>query len=389
MPYQGYDVKDRIAVGDNKFNMYSTPDGRTELSPAPDEVTEPGTDINKALLQPLIDTVVNLDTQRLPYTDYWWRRRATGRTWYETQTPGRSSIYHSSAMSDGYSYYYLCFFRSHYYTNDSGERVSEDTDSVTVTYASGININQTNGAVTLKSPRTLTINYGDYTDDQLQAMFAGKYVMGLHGCYSNTIYYIPTTSYVRSQSWGLNGSDESWNEHGYERETDGKQGHGYNTKFMEVGSAYSDTIGKYEYISSPDIDKYPHSGTENGFTYEYLGIIKDVSLANATPPGIETFTIDSRGVAVIPYDRFMFITAWIWGVATKSTLQMMGMSYDNGSSSWVSGYFSFVKLQSGQTLYNADNSEESSNGLSTIGVTITQEGLQFTSGGGTVTVMKL
>lgn len=58
MAYVARDIKDRIAVGDNCFYMEQMADGRIRLTPAPDSVTETGTDINKALLQPMEDRVV-------------------------------------------------------------------------------------------------------------------------------------------------------------------------------------------------------------------------------------------------------------------------------------------------------------------------------------------
>ena len=51
----GIDIKDRIALGDDKFYIIELDDGRVQLVPAPDEVVENGTAINKELLQPLFD----------------------------------------------------------------------------------------------------------------------------------------------------------------------------------------------------------------------------------------------------------------------------------------------------------------------------------------------
>lgn len=51
------DIKDRIAEGDNKFIMTELGDGRIELTPAPDSVTEVGTPINKELLQWMEDNI--------------------------------------------------------------------------------------------------------------------------------------------------------------------------------------------------------------------------------------------------------------------------------------------------------------------------------------------
>ncbi|NMC35255.1 MAG: hypothetical protein GYA36_22780 [Veillonellaceae bacterium] len=57
MAYIARDIKDRIAFGDDCFYVENLPDGRIRLIPAPDSVVETGTDINKALLQPIEDSV--------------------------------------------------------------------------------------------------------------------------------------------------------------------------------------------------------------------------------------------------------------------------------------------------------------------------------------------
>ena len=60
MAYIARTIKDRVAVGDDCFYMEQLPDGRVRLIPAPDSVSEPGTDINKSLLQLIEDRVVLL-----------------------------------------------------------------------------------------------------------------------------------------------------------------------------------------------------------------------------------------------------------------------------------------------------------------------------------------
>lgn len=60
MSYIARTIKDRVAVGDDCFYMEQLPDGRIRLIPAPDSVAEPGTDINKSLLQLIEDRVVLL-----------------------------------------------------------------------------------------------------------------------------------------------------------------------------------------------------------------------------------------------------------------------------------------------------------------------------------------
>ena len=58
MAYVARDIRDRVATGDDCFRVLALADGRIKLVPVPDEVLEPGTDINKALLQLIEDRVV-------------------------------------------------------------------------------------------------------------------------------------------------------------------------------------------------------------------------------------------------------------------------------------------------------------------------------------------
>lgn len=58
MAYISREIKDRVAIGDDCFYIEELEDGRIMLTPAPDSITETGTDINRALLQPIEDRVV-------------------------------------------------------------------------------------------------------------------------------------------------------------------------------------------------------------------------------------------------------------------------------------------------------------------------------------------
>lgn len=60
MIYTSRDIKDRIAIGDNKYYMEQLGDGRIMLTPAPDTVLEAGTDVNRELLQLMEDRIVLL-----------------------------------------------------------------------------------------------------------------------------------------------------------------------------------------------------------------------------------------------------------------------------------------------------------------------------------------
>lgn len=54
-----FQVKDRVAVGDNKYIITTAEDGKQVLVPSPDEVVEEGTPLNREVLQPLFDTQYN------------------------------------------------------------------------------------------------------------------------------------------------------------------------------------------------------------------------------------------------------------------------------------------------------------------------------------------
>lgn len=53
MSYKAVDIKDRVAVGDDCFQLIKLSDGRYRLVPAPDSVTEVGTNVDRALLYPM------------------------------------------------------------------------------------------------------------------------------------------------------------------------------------------------------------------------------------------------------------------------------------------------------------------------------------------------
>ena len=57
MSYTAPDIKDRVAVGDDLYQIIKNDDGRYYLIPDPDIVVEPGTPVNKALLQGMADAI--------------------------------------------------------------------------------------------------------------------------------------------------------------------------------------------------------------------------------------------------------------------------------------------------------------------------------------------
>ena len=57
MSYTAPDIKDRVAVGDDLYQIIKLDDGRYQLIPDPDSVVEPGTPVNKVLLQGMADAI--------------------------------------------------------------------------------------------------------------------------------------------------------------------------------------------------------------------------------------------------------------------------------------------------------------------------------------------
>lgn len=51
MIYVSREIKDRVAIGDDKYIMTYLADGRVMLTPAPDIVIEKGTDLNREFFQ--------------------------------------------------------------------------------------------------------------------------------------------------------------------------------------------------------------------------------------------------------------------------------------------------------------------------------------------------
>ena len=62
MTYTAPIIKDRVAVGDDLYIMTEV-DGKVRLTPSPTNVAEPGTPINKELLQPLCEAVENAESK--------------------------------------------------------------------------------------------------------------------------------------------------------------------------------------------------------------------------------------------------------------------------------------------------------------------------------------
>lgn len=262
--YQAPDIKDRVATGDDLYTI--TDEGaKKKLTPSPTEVSEPGTEINRALLMPLMKAVEGLDANILPYTDYWWKRRASSGAYVETQ---------STAFTQENAGYY----RSIIYFFYHGENESYPS-SVTFKIASSITVNQSTGAVTMNNPTTKTVKYADYSSEYkmaeaLQSMCAGKYISGLPCQQDGTkIMKVPQASYVKVYAVASSTTAPIRGYIGFLSPTGDWGGWGPGTDVQLIGSIKQTTTGDWEYLSSPDSTAYPHSGTSGGYEYAYYGQI--------------------------------------------------------------------------------------------------------------------
>ena len=262
--YQAPDIKDRVATGDDLYTITDS-GGKKKLTPSPTEVSEPGTEINRALLMPLMKAVEGLDANILPYTDYWWRRRASSGAYAETQS--------TAFTQENAGYYSSIIYFFHHEENESYP------PSVTFKIASSVTINQSTGAVTMNSPTTKTVKYSDYSSEYalaeaLQSMCAGKYISGLPCQQDATkIMKVPQSAYVKVYAVAASTTAPIRGYIGFLSPTGDWGGWGPGTDVQLIGSIKQTTTGDWEYLSSPDSTAYPHSGTSGGYEYVYYGQI--------------------------------------------------------------------------------------------------------------------
>ena len=280
--YQAPDIKDRIAVGDDLYTVADS-GGKKKLTPDPTEVTEAGTPINKALLQPMADAIERIDAATVPYTLYYWRRRPTANSYVEGRQTAYSAGVGYNHTSNSKNYYYLDAKRYVRYSDEE-----EGTNYfATLKYASSITINQSTGAISLNNPSTYTFTSGDDVfASATYGRFQGKYVQGFLGIESKT-FYIPTSAYMTRHNWENSGGD-TWNEQGYEVTSD----MGDTLMPMLINTTKITTTGAWETISADVSDAYPHSGTQGGYEWAYCGEISDFA-PGLYPLGVKSFSLTS------------------------------------------------------------------------------------------------
>ena len=306
MPYQAPEILDRSALGDDKYTVTELADGRKQLTPSPDSVSEPGTEINKALLDPAFKAIERMDNTLVPYDLYWWRRRATSGSYAETQQTAFGS-------SLGIASYYgsIITFFEHGEDEDFNSSVSFQT-------ASKININQSNGAVSLVSPTSRTVKISDYSSiydlrTALTDMCAGKY---LKFTSNSAVLYVPSVSSVNQYNVASSADAPIRSYIGYFSPGGDWGGWGSGTDVQLIGSVKKTVTGTWEIISSPASDTYPESGTSGGYEYEYFGKIYERALSTYVP-GLKTVKVTSASYSsnnsltvVVPGSVCFFWTDW-------------------------------------------------------------------------------
>lgn len=321
--YIAPEIKDRVAVGDDLYTITDS-GGKKKLTPSPTEVAEPGTEINKALLAPAFKTIQRLDSDIIPYNNYWWRIKQSGGSYSMKLVPG-------SQISEAY------------YTRvtNSGTLNYVEFTNTTLQIASSIKMS-TSGVISLVNPTSLTINLDSISSDRdaIAEAISGKYVKGL--CRNG---YICKVDSAVSSSYLIDD---------YTYSSDG--GETYQTiwylpvDYMQVATAdYVSVTSDFSYVSNEDENFYPHSGTHDGIEYQYLGKIFDVAV-KAEPYGIKIVNITSASwtngnyTIAMPHSRYM-----LWSGEGVSLLVNDGMAYGSYTDYQSYSYDQQTNFASGAT----------------------------------------
>lgn len=375
--YIAPEIKDRVAVGDDLYQIADS-DGKKKLIPDPTSVSEVGTAINKALLQPLVDALQAATETLSPYDQYWWRRRSTASGYSEARI--KSSEDGSSdktashwSSTDKVDKYYVSARVDIYPSEGSSEKIY-----ATLQYSSSLDINQSTGAVSLKNPSTYTVTVDDAIySSSFYSRFQGKYVKGFIWC-TDVIFYIPPTAYMKSESWGVSGDTRYY--YGYEFTADSTR------QPMRITSVKNTTVGSWETVSSSVSDAYPKSGVSGGYEWAYVGKIYEnvLSLLDTTRARYESigvtsanFSDDEANIALNVKKALICIgsegalgTGGVFGYLDMQNHIFLGVAIDDGNSI----YTRIRAVQSGETIV------KTSSGSSAKYITLTDTGLSFTGG---------
>lgn len=226
-----------------------------------DDPTQAGTPLNKAtLLKDATAALYGLGASAVPddvlaelgkYKQYWWRRRTPAFNGYVEQqrdiVSSDNPVFSTGRGETNYIY-----------------------------YSKSINIDQSNGNVTLVSPSSIYVGYNENTlPGNCQSL------CNQAPCYfwfntESIIFYLPagatyaqdttlTDTSTETMAWYTNGSDSG--------NITLRNTSYTNPKALRVISEKVDRdAGEWEYVQSSNRNAYPDSGTQDGYEYEYLGV---------------------------------------------------------------------------------------------------------------------
>ena len=270
----------------------------------PDDFNENFINLDK-LLKPFFDTTQKLDENIVPYTDHWWRIRQTAGSYSLKVIPfGQISGAYTYNSSNEFYFIEITYSRSATSSNSGWD------GTITLQYASSVTMDSS-GNVSLVNPTSLTVNAS--TIESYASTLNGKYVKGLSEN-EDLIYKINTASIsTYSERWSLGASDEveTYVYYGY------KFSSLTSTGVQVAVSSYTESNSDFSYVSNSDSEFYPHSGTQGGIEYQYLGKIFDVAV-KAEPCNLQTVNITSASwtngscTIAIPHSRYLL---W-WGDST-------------------------------------------------------------------------
>ena len=292
MAYIAPIIKDRVAMGYDKYQKSDSGDGKIILNSAPDYVLENGTDINKALLQPIADALQLLNTDILPdYALTYWKRRTVGGQYSSVESP--------AWVSENYEYYFsqIMYFNRMQSGLDQYGDLGPEYVNTSIQYSSAITVNQGNGAVSLKSPSTINIRSsydGTYhvspDEDTVNETLRGKYVKGIRPN-TSAIFYLPTDIYANAFGRRYD-VGYLWYFGIY------KDNAIANSEIKVISSQYTIEYGQWEIVSSENPNQYPDSSTVDGYEWVKLGRIDEYVLNVLSQLDTRLSTLESLATSV-------------------------------------------------------------------------------------------
>lgn len=256
-------MEDRDVQFPNRYRVTKVEgtDDIYDFEPVPGEVKKEGSLVNKSLLfDDVVAGLFNLSGEDATpnkafeflgkFNQHWWKRRALAGSYTEVKT--EKSV-NSLATGDTGDF----IIRLH---DDSGAN-NVYTITADLKYSDKINIDQSNGEITLVSPKTISgINARSIVSTELSTI-TGKYIQSktvkkTGGTVDNGIYLIPDVLSEDIYS-GLSGT-VMWG--------------AWTNPMYKITSKKVTDKGDWEYIFSGDRLAYPDSGEQDGYEYQYLGV---------------------------------------------------------------------------------------------------------------------